>query len=214
MTKREIWAIIIIVFLVFAGVSQTRLKFGNVILKDTLSGAMKITSGSLYLNSADSINVGGSVLNNNALKGMSGGIFFTSAAVYIDDDGYDLDYVTTSGGNHKFNDNVVIDSILTIRSSAAVMINGDDKEVTVNATYMEIDSDANTPDARTFTLTDGSTKGQLLILTYIEATNQCDIVDAGSESGLNGAMVFDNLDESLTLIWNGTYWTELSRIDN
>ena len=69
MTKREIWAIIIIVFLVFAGVSQTRLKFGNVILKDTLSGDVKVTSGGIHVNASDSIKCGATAITAGRLRG-------------------------------------------------------------------------------------------------------------------------------------------------
>jgi len=211
--KNHIWALLIILVLIFAGTSSTRLKFGNVFLKDTLTGSMKITSGGIYVGDSDSGYLAGVRLQSSSVES-SGGYFFASRDVYIDDDGYDLRYVTTGNGDHLFNDNVTIDSILTLRSSANVIINGDDKEVTVDASFMKITSDDATSTNRTFTLTDGTYSGQVLIIHYFAATNQAEIVDGGSESGLNGTMTFDNLDESLTLIWNGTYWVELTRIDN
>ena len=211
--KKIILIIALLISITSLAESQTRLKFGDVMLKDTLSGYTKFTEGGIVIATSDSIMLGGSTITPTTLYNFNGGIHLYRNVITIISDGDDIDYTVTQGV-HKFNDNVVIDSILTLRSSANVIINGDAKEVTVDASFMKITSDDATSTNRTFTLTDGTYSGQVLIIHYFAATNQAEIVDGGSESGLNGTMTFDNLDESLTLIWNGTYWTELSRIDN
>jgi len=214
--KKTIWALIIIVALIFAGTSSTRLKFGNVILKDTLSGSLKVTSGGIHVDATDSINCGAVAITVGALTGLSGGIFFSSANVYIDDDGNDLKYATQNSGGHFFNDNVTIDSILTLRQGTTVTLESDDSLVTVTSSCMILNSDDATSTNRTFTISDGATTGQLLIIEWLGAvgSKEGEIIDAGSESGLNGTMTFDALDDTIMLKWTGTYWRELSRTEH
>ena len=81
---------------------------------------------------------------------------------------------------------------------------------------MPMTSDDATATNRTFTISDGATAGQLLIIEWIGAvgSKEGEIVDAGSESGLNGTMTFDALDDTIMLKWTGTYWRELSRTEH
>jgi len=214
--KKLILVILFLISITSLAESQTRLKFGDVFLKDTLSGAMKITSGSLYLNNTDSIRIGGMIINQASIRDVTGGIHFVDGGANIDDDGQDIAYVSGTGGNHLFNDNVTIDSILTLRHATTITLESDDSVVTITSSCMILTSDDATSTNRTFTLTDGTTAGQLLIIEWIGAvgSKEGEILDAGSESGLNGTMTFDALDDTIMLKWTGTYWRELSRVEH
>ena len=213
--KKLILVLIFLIGLVNISESQTRLKFGDVFLKDTLSGSLKITTGGLYINSTDSLKVSGITLRSQSIYGLNAGIHLYDNVTTIISDGDDIDYTVTHG-THKFNDNVIIDSILTLRSSATINLISDDTLITITSSCMIMTSDDATATNRTFTISDGATAGQLLIIEWIGAvgSKEGEIVDAGSESGLNGTMTFDALDDTIMLKWTGTYWRELSRTEH
>ena len=237
--KKIILIIIFLISVTSLAESQTRLKFGGVFLKDTLSGSMKLTSGDLWTQGFtyadgyyvgtnnksliyDSPATGNLIIENNWNVGNGDMIFslFKTNADYV--------WNMTSGekmtlgestlavvNNVTVGDNLTVDSILTLRSSATFNLISDDSVVTVTSTCMPMNSDDGTSTNRTFTLSDGTTAGQLLIIEWLGAvgSKEGEIVDAGSESGLNGTMTFDALDDTIMLKWNGTYWRELSRTE-
>ena len=213
--KKIILIIVFLIGLTSLAESQTRLKFGNVYLKDTLSGYTKFTEGGIITNSNDSAKFGGVTISGSGLYDVNGGVHLYRGVTTITSDGDDIDYSVTQG-THKFNDNVTIDSILTLRSSALITLGSDDSAVVVTSSCMIISSDDATSTNRTFTLTDGTTTGQLLIIEWEGAvgSKEGEILDAGSESGLNGTMTFDALDDTIMLKWTGTYWRELSRTEH
>ena len=214
--KKLVLVILFLISITSLAESQTRLKFGDVILKDTLSGSLKVTSGGIVLNSLDSIRLGNLLITGLAIKDVTGGIHFVDGGQNIDDDGTDIRYTTGTAGTHKFNDDVTIDSILTLRGSALITLGSDDSAVVVTSSCMRLSSDNATSTNRTFTLTDGTTTGQLLIIEWEGGVGaeEGEIIDADSEAGLNGNMTFDNLDETLMLKWTGTYWREISRTEH
>ena len=237
--KKIILVIVFLIGLVNLTESQTRLKFGNVILKDTLTGSMAINSGnfivrsitgatSLTLNPADGSNASisfliGSTDDITLLRGDTviyrytgnGGFSTFYQKLYASDDFY-VAGNTELVGNATIGDNVTIDSILTLRQSATVTLISDDEILNVVSSCMIVTSDDGTSTNRTFTISDGATAGQLLIIEWIGAvgSKEGEIVDAGSESGLNGTMTFDALDDTIMLKWTGTYWRELSRTEH
>ena len=213
--KKIILIIVFLIGLTSLAESQTRLKFGNVYLKDTLSGYTKFTEGGIITNSNDSAKFGGVTISGSGLYDVNGGVHLYRGVTTITSDGDDIDYSVTQG-THKFNDNVTIDSILTLRSSALITLGSDDSAVVVTSSCMIMSSDDATSTNRTFTLTDGTTAGQLLIIEWNGAvgSKEGEILDAGSESGLNGDMIFDALDDTIMLKWTGTYWRELSRVEH
>jgi len=215
MNKQTIWALLIIIILIFAGTSTTRLKFGNVFLLDTLSGTVKNQTGGFYSKSSDSSELGGVTIAGSGLYDVNGGLHLYRNVTTITSDGDDIDYAVTQG-THKFNDNVTIDSILTLRQGTTVTLESDDSLVTVTSSCMILNSDDATSTNRTFTISDGATTGQLLIIEWLGAvgSKEGEIIDAGSESGLNGTMTFDALDDTIMLKWTGTYWRELSRTEH
>ena len=213
--KKIILVIIFLIGLTNLAESQTELEFGNVSLKDTLSGSLKITTGGLIVKQTDSLVIGSLHITPTTIYNATGGIHLYRDVTTIVSDGDDIDYFVTQG-THKFNDNVTIDSILTLRHATTITLESDDSVVTITSSCMILTSDDATSTNRTFTLTDGTTAGQLLIIEWIGEVGdkEGELVDAGSESGLNGDMTFDALDDTIMLIWTGTYWRELSRVEH
>ena len=213
--KKLVLVILFLISITSLAESQTRLKFGDVILKDTLSGSLKVTSGGIVLNSLDSIRLGNLVITGLAIKDVTGGIHFVDGGQNIDDDGTDIRYTTGTAGTHKFNDDVTIDSILTTRPSGVINLVSDDTLITITSSVMMISSDDATATNRTFTISDGATVGQRLTIILYEAggTDKCELVDAGSEVGLDGTMTFDADYDNVSLIWYGA-WVELSRVEH
>jgi len=193
-------------------------------LIDTLSGSVKITNGGIYINSNDSGMFGGVLITNEKIK-VDGGVYFDDYSTSIDGVTGDLAYIVGNAaptnyahkfyGNMTISENLTVDSIFTTRLSDTVMIIGDDQVVTVNASYMFIDSDNATETNRTFTLTNGNNAGQHLTLEFIEGTNKAEIVTGGNALLDAGAKkVFDTIGDKITFIWNGGAWSEEGRIDN
>ena len=195
--KNHIWALLIIVILIFAGTNSGRFTIGSVSLVDTLSGSMLVSTGATYTASTHS----------------PGGYYFGSDGVYIDDDGYDLRYATTGNGDHLFNDNVTIDSIFSTRSAVKIAVTGDDQLLLIVSSLHIIDADAVDPATRTLVLADGVTIGQRLRIIYqLTGANQCEIENAGNVLTKDGATrTFDVDRENMGFTWDGTYWIEDGR---
>ena len=240
--KKIVLVIIFLISITSFAESQTRLKFGNVFLKDTLTGSLKVTSGGIwtvgYNIHGDKIYIG----DNNKIYLFDEPITgdFTIANLWdvatpdmvfaIDRAGglfkWSINSATTQMtlnestlaivNNVTIGDNLTIDSILTLRHATTITLESDDSVVTITSSCMILTSDDATSTNRTFTLTDGTTAGQLLIIEWIGAvgSKEGEILDAGSESGLNGTMTFDALDDTIMLKWTGTYWRELSRVEH
>ena len=237
--KKLILIILFLISITSLAESQTRLKFGNVILKDTLTGSMAINSGnfivrsitgttSLILNPADGNNASISFLIGETdditlLRGDTviyrytgtGGFSTFYQKLYASDDFY-VAGNTELVGNATVGDNLTIDSILTLRQSATITLIADDSVVVITSSCMILTSDDTESTNRTFTISDGTTAGQLLIIEWNGelGAKEGEILDAGSESGLNGTMTFDALDDTIMLKWTGTYWRELSRTEH
>ena len=239
-TIRNILIALIILFTINEAPAQTRHSFGRVILKDTLSGSLKLTSGNFIL-SGDYLEFNKNLVVNDVYIRANGTNLLTwgsgtgleshywitapglNSTTTLDVDGnatinddLTVDSNVTISGDLIVGNNLTVDSIFTLRSSATVTIVGDDELVTVNSTCIPLTSDDGTSTNRTFTLSNGTTAGQLLILEFLgeNGVKEAELIDASNTSGMNGNMTFDNLDETLMLKWNGSYWREISRVDN
>ena len=219
--KKIVLVIVFLISITSLSESQTRLKFGNVFLKDTLSGDMFLKTGALYV--TDSIIMNSNVLKFNVSPAVTDIYFKSSLATFLTLDNTTLTSAKafvapglTSTSNATFNDNVTIDSILTMRMSGVIPIQADDTLITVVSSVMLISSDDATATNRTFTISDGTTNGQRLTIILIEegGSDKCELVDAGSEAGLDGTMLFDADLDNVSLIWYETYWIELARVEH
>ena len=241
--KKIIFVILFLIGITSLAESQTRLKFGNVFLKDTLTGSLKVTTGGIWIGSGEAVYtdvlyVGYSnkvLLFDTPVSGdfeiannwdvatpditfsidRAGGLYrwqINSATTQMTLNESTLAVVN----NVTIGDNLTIDSILTLRGSALITLGSDDSAVVVTSSCMRLSSDDATSTNRTFTISDGATTGQLLIIEWEGAvgSKEGEILDAGSESGLNGTMTFDALDDTIMLKWTGTYWRELSRVEH
>lgn len=82
-----------------------------------------------------------------------------------------------------------------------------------NYSAVKITSDNTTATNRTFTITNGVVTGQMLFLTLVSAASTtADLQDTGNVA-LSAAWQ-PTLDDSLTLVWQGSKWVELARADN
>ena len=233
--KKIILILIFLIGLVNIAESQTRLKFGGVFLKDTLSGDMKVTSGNLwttefiyadryYVGVYNKIYLSDAPITGDFVIANNWDVATPEMRFYIDRTGgswlWDMasgDKMTLSEtGGLNVMDNLTVDSILTLRSSALITLDRDDSAIVVTSSCMRLSSDDATSTNRTFTISDGATTGQLLIIEWEGAvgSKEGEIIDGGSESGLNGTMTFDALDDTIMLKWTGTYWRELSRVEH
>lgn len=100
-----------------------------------------------------------------------------------------------------------------VKSSAS--LTADNQAVTVGtSSYIEITSDSTSAGARTFTLSNGVYTGQLLFvqLTGSTTTVVADLTDTGNLR-LSAAWSGTG-DDTITLIWTGTHWAEISRSNN
>jgi hypothetical protein len=91
-------------------------------------------------------------------------------------------------------------------------LTADDQVVTVINSRIEISSNSATPTDRTFTISNGTSDGQLLFI-YNGSTNQAELADSGNVR-LAGTMTFNGIDDSIMLLWNSSKWLEISRSDN
>lgn len=89
-----------IVLVVFAGTQSPRLRFGNVILQDTLNGGIAPVTGRIY--AWDSASIGGVNIQNGQIKAPNGIGFADPNLISIDDNGFDLKYILPNNGTHSF----------------------------------------------------------------------------------------------------------------
>lgn len=100
-------------------------------------------------------------------------------------------------------------------TSKTVDITADDQAVTVNdKSYVKFTSDSATSTSRTIVLGDGGMEGQVLTLQWAEdaATGAGEIAD-GTNTQLAGTWTPD-INDTLSLIWDGTDWIETARSNN
>lgn len=99
------------------------------------------------------------------------------------------------------------------QASTTVALVGDDQAVTPgNTTVLQITSDDATATNRTFTLSaTGAVSGQIYVLIG-PASNQCEIADTGIQK-LSAAWS-PGATDTLTLLFDGTNFLELTRADN
>lgn len=103
-------------------------------------------------------------------------------------------------------------------NQTAVSLTADNQTVAITgASYIQLTSDSAVANSRTFTLTGSPSTGQILVLACTNNGNVCDIVDDGGSAPnvtrLAGNFAFTGND-TLTLLWDGTAWVELSRSVN
>jgi len=238
--KKIILVIVFLIGLTSLAESQTRLKFGNVFLKDTLSGDMKLTTGNIWT-SENIYSIGGSLTLDpvdgtntsiNFLIGSdddirflrgdtviyrytgNGGFSTFYQKLYASDDFY-VAGNTELVGNATVGDNLTADSIFSTRTSGVIGLVSDDSLITITSSVMMISSDNGTATNRTFTISDGATVGQTLTIILWESggTDKCELVDDANVGGLNGTMTFDADMDNVSLIWYGI-WIELSRTEH
>lgn len=103
---KELIGIILIVVFISFGVSEIentiKFKFGSVVLVDTLTGSLKVSSGGIYTDDSIYTTGGG---HFGLMTGFPSGIMFASSTQYIDDDGVDLTYCVSGSGIHTFYNN-------------------------------------------------------------------------------------------------------------
>ena len=219
--KKLVLVILFIIGITSLAESQTELEFGNVTLKDTLSGGMKLNSGSLYVEDSLIIESDRIIFDMDLV---TGDIYLQARTVpflTLTNTSLTVTKAFTSPGltstsNATFNDNVTIDSIVSTRTSGVIALVSDDTLITITSSVMIINSDDATATNRTFTISDGSTVGQRLTIILFEdgGTDKCELIDAGTEAGLDGTMTFDADHDNLTLIWYGSVWIEISRTEH
>lgn len=215
-TIKNILIALIILFAINEAQAQ-RHTFGDVSLKDTLNGSMKLTTGSLFI--ADSLIIGKSsliwdvdlvttdlylqartvaflTLSNTTLTSakdfyscnlFSTGNLDVSGNAQIDDN-LTVDTNAAIGGNLTVGDNLTVDSIFTTRSAVKIQVTGDDQVLLITSSLHIIDSDDSDPTARTLVLENGTTIGQRLRIIYqIVTINQCEIENSGNVLTKDGA---------------------------
>ncbi len=102
---------------------------------------------------------------------------------------------------------------VTITPPAAINITSDNFALTVgNNSTINITSNSNVANSRTIVLSNGLANGQLLFILFTGSSNVADIPDSGN-CRLAGNMPF-GVDETLSLMWNGSNWVELRRSVN
>lgn len=224
MNRKIIWlfSLILLIFVITNSSDAQRYSFGNIILKDTNSGDAKFTTGSIYTD--NDIHVHASTGNyyfggetyGFGFNALEGEILCKAQSLYLESPvgAYTILEADTVNGLRVY-DNLTVDSLFITKNTALITINADDKEVTVNSSFMWIDSDNGISTDRTFTLTNGTTSGQQLKLLFFDtggSGNQCELITTGNVLlDENRTATFDNDREMLNLIWDGNYWVELTR---
>ena len=104
---------------------------------------------------------------------------------------------------------------LTLRNGGIITVGYDNYTINVgDRTYLRIDADGGTAATRTVKLTNGLAIGQILIIEGL-GSNSFEIT---SSDNIRLDAVNLNLDlnsnDTLMLIWNGSYWIEISRSNN
>jgi hypothetical protein len=107
-------------------------------------------------------------------------------------------------------------------SPGTVNLTADNQLVTVgNNSYIRVSSNDATPTNRTFCLSAGTAAGQQLIIEQTGNGFQAEMEDLANPActgdapqSLTATMTFNSLDDTLSLIWNGTSWLETARANN
>ena len=110
----------------------------------------------------------------------------------------------------------------TITPPATFNLTGDNQLVTVgNNSYIRVSSNNATATNRTFCLSAGQASGQILIIEQAGSGFQAELEDLAnpactgdSPQSLTATMTFNSLDDTISLIWNGTSWLETARANN
>lgn len=109
-----------------------------------------------------------------------------------------------------------VEAIADLQSNpgALVSLTADDQVVTVTRSLHELDSDNITATNRTFTLSNGASDGQLLILVFNDATDAAELLDSGNAC-LSATWTPTDQDV-LELVWmiSTTCWHEKNRSVN
>lgn len=108
-----------------------------------------------------------------------------------------------------------IDGGLTLRQSGTITISSDNQSVTVgNRTFLRIQASGGIGTNRSINLTNGLATGQLLIIEGVGG----DSFEIQSDDNVRLNSVDLNLllnsHDTMMLIWDGTYWVEISRSNN
>lgn len=100
-------------------------------------------------------------------------------------------------------------------SSDIITLTTDGLTITVgDRSYLRLSSNNSTSSNRTFILTNGRTTGQILVLEWT-STNEGELADGGNcKLASVWPATTNQLNDTLTLIWNGGSWVEISRSAN
>ena len=236
-TIRNILIALIILFTINEAPAQTRHSFGRVILKDTLSGSLKLTSGNFIL-SGDYLEFNKNLVVNDVYIRANGTNLLTwgsgtgleshywitapglNSTTTLDVDGnatinddLTVDSNATISGDLIVGNNLTVDSIFSTRSATKIQVAGDDQILTITSSLHIIDSDNGVATDRTLTLANGTTIGQRLRIIYqLVSSNQCEIQNAGNVLTKDGATrTFDVDRENMGFTWDGNFWVEDNR---
>ena len=86
--------------------------------------------------------------------------------------------------------------------------------ITATHRYHPVDTEADAATDDLVTINGGKYIGQLLTLVAIDATHTVVCKDGTGNLQLNGDFSLDNSQDTITLVWNGGNWLEVSRSDN
>jgi len=234
--------LIIGLLLIFVSASsQTRLKFGNVTLKDTLTGAFKVTTGSIwtvgydlhgdviYIGDYNKVYLSDAPITGDFTISNTWNVATPEMRFWVELSNGTFRWLLNSGVSQmtldingleiekdlNVKDNLTVDSNLIIKNTAIYTIQKDNDTLTVNGSFMWIDSDDGTATNRTFILDAGTTVGQHLILQFFDTGGsgyECELPNAGEVLTADGnTITFDNDRENAIFNWDGVYWVEEGR---
>ncbi len=109
------------------------------------------------------------------------------------------------------NTSLDIDGGLTVLPPSIINLTADNQAVTVgNESFIVLTSTSGTATSRTFTLSSGLQSGQILIILL--TSNAAELADSGN---CNLASTFAmGVNDTISLIWNGSTWYETERSNN
>ena len=109
------------------------------------------------------------------------------------------------------NTSLDVDGGLTILPSSTINLTADNQAVTVgNESFIILTSTSATATSRTFTLSSGLQSGQILIILL--TSNAAELADSGN---CNLASTYAmGVNDTISLIWNGSTWYETERSNN
>jgi hypothetical protein len=122
-----------------------------------------------------------------------------------------------TGGTYRMSistTSVEMDTCIAFNPGSTVPLTADNQAVTVGGrSYLRVSSNNATATNRTFTISNGIVLGQTLIIECVgTTTNRCELQDSGN-CALAGTWTAD-INDTISLIWNGTSWCETSRSIN